>query len=165
MKNRHCTSHNPIGETIVELAVLLLVIGTVVFTLMTFPKLPETVPTHIGVKGQVDGFGSKRILLAMPIMGLVFYIGLSILQRFPDKFNYPVEVTDNNAEVLHLLGVKLARCIKLFVVLITSFGTCEFIELAKGRYLKFGIAVIAWLVALMMVMVFYYIIKMMRQQE
>ena len=165
MKTRHYTYKNSIVEMIVELVILLLVIGTVVFTLLTFLKLPETVPTHIGVKGQVDGFGNKGILLAMPIIGFVFYIGLSILQRFPNIYNFPVEVTENNVEALHLLGVKLVRCTKLFMVLLTSFGTYEFIELAKGRYLKFGIAVFAWLVALMMVMVFYYIIKMMRQKE
>ena len=98
MKTRHYIYKNSIVEMIVELVILLLVIGTVVFTLLTFPKLPETVPTHIGVKGQVDGFGNKGILLAMPIIGFVFYIGLSILQRFPNIYNYPVEVTENNVE-------------------------------------------------------------------
>lgn len=152
-------------EKLTEAFILAVVVATVVYVLLTFPKLPETVPTHIGVKGQVDGFGNKGTLLAMPIVGFVFYIGLSILQRFPDKFNYPINVTEKNAETLYLLGVKLVRYTKLFMVLITAFGTYEFTELAMGRYMEFGIAILAWLVALMMVMVFYYIIKMSKQKE
>ena len=164
MKTRHYTYKNSIVEMIVELVILLLVIGTVVFTLLTFPKLPETVPTHIGATGQVDGYGKKSSLLAMPLLSLITYIGLSILQRFPNVFNYPIEVTENNVDALHSLGIKMIRCMKLFVVLIFAVGTCLFTESAFGRDFPAGYALVAILLVLMSVMIVYYIVKMSKQK-
>ena len=153
------------SEKITELIILLIVIGMIVYTFLTFSKLPKTVPTHIGVTGQVDGYGNKGTLLAMPIIGLVFYIGLSVLQRFPNIFNFPIEVTENNAEALYSLGIKLIRCLKLFVVLIFAVESFTFTQLALGKEFTAGIAFLTFLIVLMIVMLIYYIVKMTRQRE
>lgn len=68
---------SPMSEMITELIIMLIVIVMALYTLLTFSKLPKTVPTHIGVTGQVDGYVNKTMLLAMPIIGLVVCLGLS----------------------------------------------------------------------------------------
>ena len=35
------------------------------FTLFTYPRLPETVPIHIGLSGDADAWGSRAEVLAM----------------------------------------------------------------------------------------------------
>lgn len=153
------------SEKITELLILLIVIGMIVYTLLTFSKLPKTVPTHIGATGQVDGYGNKTTLLSMPIIGLVIYIGLSVLQRFPNIFNYPIEVTENNAEALYSLGIKMIRSLKLFVVLIFATESFTFTRLASGKQFSAGIAIITFLIVLMTIMLIYYIVKMSKQRE
>ena len=153
-----------IAEKITETFILAVVIATFVYVLLTFSNLPKTVPTHVGATGQVDGYGKKSSLLAMPLLSLITYIGLSILQRFPNVFNYPIEVTENNVDALHSLGIKMIRCMKLFVVLIFAVGTCLFTESAFGRDFPAGYALVAILLVLMSVMIVYYIVKMSKQK-
>ncbi len=49
------------------------------------------------------------------------YTGLSILGRYPHKFNYPVKVTSANKTLLHRLGVNTVRYIKLTLTLFFAF--------------------------------------------
>ncbi len=50
-------------------------------------------------------------------LACVLYIGLSILERYPHKFNYPVKVTPENKTLLHQLGINTVRYIKLTLIL------------------------------------------------
>ncbi len=50
-------------------------------------------------------------------LACVLYIGLSILERYPHKFNYPVKVTPANKTLLHQLGINTVRYIKLTLIL------------------------------------------------
>jgi hypothetical protein len=46
---------------------------------------------------------------------------LSILNKFPHIFNYPIKVTDENALQLYLKATRMLRVIKLIVVLLFSW--------------------------------------------
>jgi hypothetical protein len=43
------------------------------------------------------------------LLALFFYVGLSFLERFYHKFNYPVKVTENNATTLYKLALGALR--------------------------------------------------------
>lgn len=66
------------------------------YTLWQLSKLPEIIPTHFGLGGKADSFGSKNSILGLPIIA-TFAVGL--LQFFsgkPQYFNYPVKITEAN---------------------------------------------------------------------
>jgi uncharacterized membrane protein len=50
---------------------------------------PDTVPVHWGIDGQVDRFGSRYELLALPAIGVAVYLLMLFLPRFdPGRENY-----------------------------------------------------------------------------
>jgi uncharacterized membrane protein len=49
--------------------------------------LPEKVPTHFKATGRVDGWSGKGSLWMLPIIGLLLFMILSSLERFPHIFN------------------------------------------------------------------------------
>lgn len=62
-----------------------------------WPDLPQTIPTHFNGLGKPDGWGGKSSLLAVPIIGLVLYAMMMVLSRFPQIYNFPVTITEENA--------------------------------------------------------------------
>lgn len=94
--------------------------GLVVFALRAWPTLPASVPVHFGVSGRADAWGGRDSLLALLGLSFAFYAGLSVLERFPHRYNYPVPVTAENAPRLYLLGRQLILTLK--VLLSASFA-------------------------------------------
>jgi len=72
------------------------------------------IPVHYNFFGEVDRWGGRFALWFLPLIGLAFYIGFSILQKYPKTSNYPSKVTEQNARYLHRMGVQLIRHIKVF---------------------------------------------------
>lgn len=61
---------NPVGKRcLAALAALCLV--SLIAHLALFPALPEVVPTHFGVSGEVDGWSDKRMALLLDALPLV----------------------------------------------------------------------------------------------
>jgi len=59
----------------------------------------STIPVHYGFSGQPDAWGGKIELLELPVVSVLLYFGLTLLARYPHKFNYPgrsMNVTPNN---------------------------------------------------------------------
>lgn len=117
-------------DTAIELATfvgVLLLIGLAAFH---FANLPDTIPTHFNGKGVADGYGSKRTLLVLPIMGSIMSMGLYLLNRVPHIFNYPVEITEENAEKHYRSGTALIRWLNLIIVWSFSFIVWRVIDSA-----------------------------------
>lgn len=63
-------NNNPVGKRcLAVLAALCLV--SLIAHLALFPALPEVVPTHFGVSGEVDGWSDKRMALLLDALPLV----------------------------------------------------------------------------------------------
>ncbi|MBK8041740.1 MAG: DUF1648 domain-containing protein [Haliscomenobacter sp.] len=114
------------------------------------PQLPDVIPIHFNARGIPDGYGSKAILWALPVVATVFYSGLTILNRFPHLFNYPVRIVPENARRQYLLATRLIRYLKLSLVLVFYFLLRGAIETAAGRAPGLG----AWFLPLVLGLVF-----------
>lgn len=151
-------------EKILETITLFIIIFMVIMPICMFSNLPETIPTHINIHGDIDGYGSKGTLLVLPIVGFLSYIGLTVLQRFPHIYNYPVEVTEDNACALYTIGVKMIRFVKTLITVMFTYVTYNFLRLATGNQLKYGSVIpIACCIALIIGMIYY--IKKMKKIE
>jgi uncharacterized membrane protein len=108
-------------------------IGMVAFALWVWPTLPESVPTHFGLGGRPDAWGRADSLGFLLALSLAFYVALSLVQRIPHLYNYPVPVTAENARRLYLLGRQLVLAMK--VIVSGSFAAlfCAIVMIARGQ--------------------------------
>jgi uncharacterized membrane protein len=58
---------------------LILIAASIVATLAFYPKLPETIPMHWNIRGQIDGWGPRSTVWIMPgtmvgLLGLFFVL-------------------------------------------------------------------------------------------
>ena len=64
-----------------------------VLTVANYLELPEIIPIHYNEVEAADSFGNKSNILALPITSTLLFIGLTILNKRPNVFNYPSEIT------------------------------------------------------------------------
>lgn len=98
-----------------------------------YPDLPETIPTHFDGKGNPDAYGGRLSIFEMPVIATVLFVGLTVLNRFPHIFNYPVEITAENAPRQYQMATEMIRLLNLSMVLIFGFITWQTIQTALGN--------------------------------
>jgi len=109
------------------------VLATAAILLAFWPELPEEIPHHFDARGTPDRWGGHSVLWLLGGMILLFYAGVTILQRFPRVFNYPWAITESNAQVQFTLAVRLLRWLKaafVWTFFATILATCR---VATGR--------------------------------
>lgn len=79
----------------IALAIMLVVL------FMNWSELPNEVPAHFDGSGNVDRWGTKWELLILPGIGIAMHFFLMILEKFPEKHNYPARINESNAEVFY----------------------------------------------------------------
>lgn len=87
-------------------------------TFFVYADLPYTIPVHFNVAGKIDRLGTKNNIWAISAITTLLVIGLTLLNLKPHIFNYPEEITPENAERNYKMGTRLLRYLKLFIVIL-----------------------------------------------
>ena len=120
-------------DIILDILSATILILLIVFAIMSYSDLPETIPSHFNANGEVDGYSNKSLLWLLPGLGLILFIGLYILNKFPHTHNYMVNITEENALKNYRLSTRVVRFTNLFIMLIFGLITYSIIESAKGN--------------------------------
>ncbi|MBC7912505.1 MAG: DUF1648 domain-containing protein [Pyrinomonadaceae bacterium] len=111
-------------DKIIEGITLLILFFILSYTYYSYTSLPEIIPVHFNYEGRIDTHGHKSSIWGLPICSILLYLFMTIINRYPQFFNYPEEITDENAEDQYTMGTKIVRYLKLSVVVI--FGILVF---------------------------------------
>lgn len=117
------------------------------YTFMHYARLPETIPIHFNAGGQADGFGGKPVLLVLPVVATVLFIGMTVLNRYPHLFNYPVAIDAVNAMTQYTNATRMIRWLKLMIVLVFGLLTMHVVGSVHGHGLG------PWLVPVILALV------------
>jgi uncharacterized membrane protein len=121
------------AERIMQVAAMGCLVTLLAYAAYVWPELPATVPTHFGIAGPPDAWGSRASLLALPTLAMAFFLALTILERIPHRYNYPIEVTAANAPRMYALGRRLVLSVKLMLVLVFGFTFRTAADVALGK--------------------------------
>lgn len=130
-----------------------------VVTISNYNNLPESIPIHYNTLGQADGFGSKVIILTLPFIATILFIGLTILNKFPHVFNYPISITADNALRQYTIATRLIRYLKLIIVFIFGQIVLQTIKNVKENTSELGIWMLPLTLGLIFVPIAFYIFK------
>ena len=98
-----------------------------------WPHLPESVPIHFDLSGAPDAWGGKGWLLSLPLVSLALYAGMTVLERFPHRFNYLWRITPDNAGRQYAIARRAAAALKATIVWVFTAGLWLTCETAVGR--------------------------------
>lgn len=105
----------------------ILFVATWMLPLAMLRNLPDIIPSHFNGAGMVDGYSGKMSVLILPAMGTFVFFLLHLVGKYPDKLNYPVTITEQNAEKQYTSATKTLRTLKVSVTLLLLFIEAEVI--------------------------------------
>ena len=117
----------------------------IVYLIMEWNNIPNVVATHFGISGKADAFGDKGSLIVIPVIAVIVCIVLAIVECFPQVWNLPVKVTEENSERLISDGLIMIGVLKILIAsLFTYIGICAMNgwEIAWPMFILLGFIVI-----------------------
>ena len=112
-----CGSPTTRYQRIAGILAPLILLGTIVYILILWHKLPEQIPTHYNFAGEIDGYGGRGSLLLMPVIALVTDLTVAVCGRFPKSWNTGVRVTVLNRVRVYRLVRDLMADLRLSMAL------------------------------------------------
>ncbi|WP_029268201.1 DUF1648 domain-containing protein [Virgibacillus alimentarius] len=150
MKNRPVLKikQTPI-EKILNIIAFVIFLGSILYILFEWSSMPNEVPGHYNAIGEVDRWGRKGELWIVPFVGLVLWVGLSILEKFPHIHNYS-NLTEDNAEQQYKNSRLMLNFLKNEILLIFAYINWKDIQVAKGQAESLGI----WFLPIFLIIIF-----------
>ena len=121
-----------------------------IIVISSYSNLPDTIPIHYNAVGKADGFGNKINILILPLVATILFVGMTIANKFPHIFNYPIKITEQNAFRQYTNATRMMRFLKLILVLIFGLITFKTTQSTGGNSSGLGI----WFLPLTMGLIF-----------
>lgn len=151
-------------DKILEVLGWVSVVGIWALTLTNYSILPEIIPIHFNGAGKADGFGNKTQIFVLPIISTLLFIGLTTLNKHPHMFNYPSQITKENAVHQYTNATRMMRVLKLVIVVLFGLIVFRKIQIVNGHADGLG----TWFLPLTMGMIFipmlYFLIKSLKKK-
>jgi uncharacterized membrane protein len=145
-------------DKILEIVGWISVVGIWALPLINYFDLPEIIPIHFNGAGKADGFGNKTHIFVLPIISTLLFIGLTILNKNPHVFNYPSQITKENAVHQYTNATRMMRVLKLVIVLLFGLIVFKTIENVNGHADGLGTWFLPFTIGLFIILTIYFLI-------
>ncbi len=135
------------------------------FAFYSYLVLPSTIPIHFGTSGQPDGYGQKATIFILPVTGLFLFMMMSLLNKYPYVFNYPVKITEANAAKHYTNGTRMIRYLKAAIIVVFTIITLVTYLTATRKSNGLGSWFLPLMLALFLLPTIYFIIKSFRMKN
>ena len=102
---------------------------------LNYDNIPETIPTHINFKGEIDGDGNKIQLWIISLVNLFLLLTIYLVAKFPKYWNIPFKpknlvVFQKNVRVLMgILSILLSCAISTMILFTLKYSATEMLRL------------------------------------
>ena len=110
-------------DIFVEIICLTLLIGTLIYLFINWNSIPDEIPGHYNAMGEIDRMGRKGELFVVPIIGWLMYLGITLLEKFPEVWNTGVKVTKKNKERVYRTLKNMLSTMKFIIVAVFTYIT------------------------------------------
>jgi len=99
-------------DKVLEVTSYLLLLTLWIFAVYSYQNSPDIVPTHFNGSGDIDGYGDRASVFGMAGVCTLLFILLTFLTGKPHLFNYPIEITPENALKQYTNATRFLRILK-----------------------------------------------------
>ncbi len=106
--------------------------GSVILLISVWSRLPDKVPGHYNLTGEITRWGHKGELLILPIVSTFIFFLLTILEKYPHIHNYPARLNEQNAPHFYAISKKLLNLVKNVCLLLFAIILFHTVSVAMG---------------------------------
>lgn len=152
-------------DYILEFITLTVLIILWCYAIMEYMSMPDIIPTHFNLAGEVDGTGSKTTIWFLLGITTILSIGIYILTKYPHIHNYMVNITKENAAHNYKLSCRMLRFVNLFTLILMSYIAFSVIRSALGEKVATGSTFMSVMIVFTVIMPIVLIIYVTKNQK
>jgi uncharacterized membrane protein len=156
------TSNNKVSysftDKVLEVVGVASSIAIIIFPMIYYADLPAEIPTHFNFKGEPDDWGSRASIWLLPVIAIVMYVVLSLLNYFL-VLKQSINTSDKpNPETLQQV-LSLMQVLKLSLNLSFLYIVFATIRVALGSAEGPGIWFLPVFVVLLTILPLFFVLK------
>ncbi|MCM3086494.1 DUF1648 domain-containing protein [Bhargavaea ginsengi] len=151
-------------ERILDWAAILVFVSGTGYLIWIWGDLPAEVPAHFNGAGEVDRWESKWTLVMLPIIASLLWIGMTILEKFPEKHNYMAELNEHNIEFQYRNSRMMLNVLKNIVVFVFIYISYQMVQVALGGEDSIGMMFLPIFLVLMFAPMIVFMIRSLRNR-
>ena len=139
---------------------ILSIVGVAVYLILAWKTIPDQIPGHYNALGEVDRWSNKSELIVLPIISVLLYGLITLIERYPQIWNTGVRVTEENRAAVYRLLKSMIAVVKMFTLLM--FASLTMIS-------SLGLNLPMWYLLVFLVVLFgtivYFIVRLTRLRK
>jgi uncharacterized membrane protein len=147
---------------VMETIALLGMVGSIGLVAYTWDRLPDRVPHHFDLLGRPDAWGGKSIVLTLPLISVIMYLGLSLLSRIPQRLNLPGPDIPERAPERYRVARELLTTLKAAIVWMFGWILWGAIQTALGNRSGLGVLFLPIVLTVLAGVVVFYCLRLRR---
>ena len=114
-------TENTRADRIMDLLGWILLIGTLAYLILGWSSFPDQIPMHYNGAGEIDRWGGKGEIIFIEVMMWILYLGIGVVEKYPQIWNTGVEVTAKNKEKVYRTLKYMLKTLKFLTALIFAY--------------------------------------------
>lgn len=122
--------------------------------------VPDYVPTNFDFSGKPTTWGNKSTVWLLPVLGVVFFLALSVVTFLLPYGRYPAKSSEGKQRQIALTGI-LVTAVKAELVLIFAYIEWRIIQVANSVATGLGETFVPFIIGLSIVTLALYLVPLM----
>ncbi|MFD1066946.1 DUF1648 domain-containing protein [Oceanobacillus locisalsi] len=118
-------------EKLLNVAGILSFFGIILYVIATWNAIPNQLPGHYNLSGEVTRWGGRAELFILLAIGLLLWFGMTVLERFPHVYNYK-NLTEANVKGQYINSRMQINVLKNEIAILFPFIIWNNIRVARG---------------------------------
>ena len=114
-------TENTRADRILDLLGWILLIGTLAYLILGWSSFPDQIPMHYNGAGGIDRWAGKGEIIFIEVMMWILYLGIGVVEKYPQIWNTGVEVTAKNKEKIYRTLKYMLKTLKFLTALIFAY--------------------------------------------
>lgn len=112
---------NTKADRILDIIGWILLIGTLAYLILGWSSFPDQIPMHYNGAGEIDRWGEKGEIIVIEVVMWILYLGIGLVEKYPQIWNTGVEVTTQNKEKVYRILKYMLKTLKTLTALIFAY--------------------------------------------
>lgn len=112
---------NTKADRILDIIGWILLIGTLAYLILGWSSFPDQIPMHYNGAGEIDRWGGKGEIIVIEVVMWILYLGIGLVEKYPQIWNTGVEVTTQNKEKVYRILKYMLKTLKTLTALIFAY--------------------------------------------
>ena len=112
---------NTKADRILDIIGWILLIGTLAYLILGWSSFPDQIPMHYNGAGEIDRWGGKGEIIIIEVVMWILYLGIGLVEKYPQIWNTGVEVTPQNKERVYRILKYMLKTLKTLTALIFAY--------------------------------------------